>query len=219
VPFARISASRACATSSGSTVIAFQRRIRWMTEAAVKRWDWTVEPYYQAFEAGVFGPESRVELIDGEVFKVPAMLEGPATTVERLVDLLSDHLERVEWRIRSQMPVHLDDISEPEPDVCVARRSAGGYGPHPEPSDLVLVIEVSNTSLAFDRNVKLPKYARSGIAEVWIVSLPEQVIHRFTRPRPASATYDVAAVFERGSRITATTLTLDLSVDDILPAV
>lgn len=189
-----------------------------MTEAAVERWHWTVERYYQAAEAGVFGWDRRVELIDGEVFEMASMLPGHAATVRRLVKLFFDHLGDAEWTIGVQMPIHLDDISEPEPDVCVARGPTSRYDArHPSPDDLALVVEVSETSLALDRNVKLLKYARSGIAEVWIVSLPEGVIHRFTDPRPPAAAFDTSSTFGPGSRIAATTLPLDLPVDDILP--
>lgn len=189
-----------------------------MTQAAVARWQWTVERYYQAVEAGVFGPEPRVELIDGEVYTMTAMLPGHATTVRRLLNLLYDHLDGAEWTVLSQMPIHLDDISEPEPDAGVARGPASRYDArHPSPDDLFLVVEVSATSLAFDRNVKLARYARSGIAEVWIVSLPQRVIHRFTDPRPSSASYDTAMAFGPGARIASTTPPLDLPVDAILP--
>lgn len=189
-----------------------------MTEAVVDRWHWTVERYETAIAAGVFGPEPHVELIDGEVFEVPPMLPGHAATIVRLVRLIGDQLDRAEGSIRSQLPVRLDDDSEPEPDVCVARGPDSRYDArHPEGEDLLLVVEVSDTTLAFDRTVKLSRYARSAIAEAWIVSLPERVIHRFTDPRPAAGVYDTAAVFGPGARIAAARLVLDLPVDAVLP--
>jgi Uma2 family endonuclease len=191
--------------------------MRMMTEVAVDRWRWSVDSYDQAVAAGVFGPEPRVELLDGEVFEVPPMLPGHAATITRLINLLTDQLDRAEWNVRSQLPVRLDDSSEPEPDVCVVRGPASRYdNRHPEASDLALVIEVSDTTLGFDRRVKLPRYGASAVPEVWIVSLPEHAIHRFTDPRPAGRTYGANEVFEPGSRVRATAVPLEVPVDSIL---
>jgi Uma2 family endonuclease len=154
-----------------------------MAEVAVDRWRWTVEGYETAAAAGVFGPEARVELIDGEVYQVAAMLPGHASTVGRISDLLSARIERSRWVVRTQLPVHLYDDSEPEPDVWVARGPADRYDHrHPGAADLVLVVEVSDTTLAFDRDVKIPRYARAGVPEAWLVSLPERAVHRYADP-------------------------------------
>jgi Uma2 family endonuclease len=190
-----------------------------VTEAAVDRWRWTVESYEQAAATGVFGPEPRVELIDGEVFEVPPMLPGHAATVGRLVDLLTERLDRTRWTVRSQLPVRLGDRSEPEPDVWVAQGPASRYDDrHPEASDLALVVEVSDTTLAFDRTVKVPSYAAAGVAEACVVSLAENVVHQLADPDPAAAAYRVAEVVQRGSRVTAISLGIDLAVAAILPA-
>jgi Uma2 family endonuclease len=190
-----------------------------VTEAAVDRWRWTVESYEQAAATGVFGPEPRVELIDGEVFEVPPMLPGHAATVGRLVDLLTERLDRTRWTVRSQLPVRLGDRSEPEPDVWVAQGPASRYDDrHPEASDLALVVEVSDTTLAFDRTIKVPSYAAAGVAEACVVSLAENVVHQLADPDPAAAAYRVAEVVQRGSRVTAISLGIDLAVAAILPA-
>jgi Uma2 family endonuclease len=190
-----------------------------VTEAAVDRWRWTVESYEQAAATGVFGPEPRVELIDGEVFEVPSMLPEHAATVGRLVDLLTERLDRRRWTVRSQLPVRLGDRSEPEPDVWVAQGPASRYDDrHPEASDLALVVEVSDTTLAFDRTIKVPRYAAAGVAEAWVVSLAENVVHQLADPDPAAAAYRVAEVVQRGSRVTGISLGIDLAVAAILPA-
>jgi Uma2 family endonuclease len=190
-----------------------------VTEAAVDRWRWTVDSYEQAAATGVFGPEPRVELIDGEVFEVPPMLPGHAATVGRLVDLLTQALDRRQWTVRSQLPVRLGDRSEPEPDVWVAQGPASRYDDrHPEAFDLALVVEVSDTTLAFDRRIKLPRYAGSGVVEAWIVSLPEDVLHRFASPNPSTGVYRVTEIIKRGLGVTASSLGIDLAVAAILPA-
>jgi Uma2 family endonuclease len=190
-----------------------------VTEAAVDRWRWTVDSYEQAAATGVFGPEPRVELIDGEVFEVPPMLPGHAATVGRLVDLLTDRLDRTRWTVRSQLPVRLGDRSEPEPDLWVAQGPASRYDDrHPEASDLALVVEVSDTTLTFDCTVKLPRYAAAGVAEACVVSLPEDAVHAFADPDPSAGAYRVAKMIKRGSRVTARSLGIDLGVTAILPA-
>jgi Uma2 family endonuclease len=79
----------------------------------------------------------------------------------------------------------LDDLSEPEPDLCLARPRADFYaGGHPRPADVILVIEVADSSLGFDRGVKVPLYARAGIPAVWIVDLGRKLVHVYSGPSP-----------------------------------
>jgi Uma2 family endonuclease len=159
-----------------------------------------------------------VELIDGEVFEVPPMLPGHAATVGLLCDLLGERLDRSQWIVRSQLPVRLDDTSEPEPDVWVAQGPATRYrNRHPNAHDLALVIEVSDTTLAFDRTTKLRRYAKAAVAEAWIDSRPERVVHRFAEPDATEGAYRVSEVVEAGGQGSARAIGLDLAVDEILP--
>lgn len=188
-----------------------------MTEAAVDRWHWTLESYEQAAATGVFGPEPRVELIDGEVYKVAPMLPGHASVVSQVADLLAARLDQVRWVIRWQMPICLDDYSQPEPDVCVAGAPRERYRDrHPMADDLALVVEVADTSLAFDRKVKVPLYARAAIPEVWVVSLPEQVVHRYSGPDMGAGEYRVTDAIEAPAHVPAHTLGIEIPVADIL---
>jgi Uma2 family endonuclease len=156
-----------------------------MADVAVDRWEWTADTYETAGAAGLFGPDDKVELLDGEVVKVASMLPGHASTMRRLLRHFAAELDPVTWALGSQTPIRLDGRSEPEPDLWIARGPDDGYDErHPTPDDLVLVVEVSDTSLAFDRDVKIPLYATAGVPEVWIVSLPERGVRRYRDPAP-----------------------------------
>jgi len=190
-----------------------------VTDTAVRRWTWTADLYEQAAEHGLFGREARVELIDGEIYEVSPMGLEHAATIARLLDLLYDNVDRRRWVIGSQLPVRIEDRSEPEPDLWVATAPRKRYDDHhPGPDELALVVEVSDSSLNFDRDVKLPRYAVTRVPEVWIVSLAARVIHFFAAPDKVCGSYRHVATLGRGERVRSDVLGIELAVDDILPA-
>lgn len=121
------------------------------------------------------------------------------------------------FRISIQNPVHLDDGSEPEPDIALMRRRPRGYASaHPTPADVLLVIELVDNSLDYDRNVKAHIYGRAGVPETWVRNLPEECIERFAGPGPEG--YSRHTVHHRGETLTPVSLPdLELAVDDLLP--
>jgi Uma2 family endonuclease len=146
------------------------------------RYRFTVDDYYRLAQTGILGEDDRVELIDGEIVMMTPIGSPHAacvTAITRLlVGLLGDRA-----LVRIQLPVRLDDHSEPEPNVCLARPQPDLYaGGHPGPADALLLIEVSDSSLAYDRGIKVPLYARSGIPAVWIVDLGRSVVHVYSGP-------------------------------------
>jgi Uma2 family endonuclease len=142
----------------------------------------TVEQYERMIEAGVFPPEYRAELIEGEIIEMSPIGPRHAACVGRLTQMLSLLLQR-EAIVWVQNPIRLDDRSEPEPDICVLRPRADFYGESlPTPADVLLVVEVSETTLDYDRRRKLPLYARAGVPEVWIVNLTDERIETFADP-------------------------------------
>ena len=136
--------------------------------------------YYRLGEAGILGEDDRVELLEGQLVDMSPILPRHAIVVENLTErLITGFASRA--RVRCQNPVVLDDGSEPQPDLALVRRPWSGYPQtHPGPEDIFLLIEVSDSSLAFDRTVKLELYARAGIPEVWIVDLSTDtvLVHR-----------------------------------------
>jgi Uma2 family endonuclease len=136
----------------------------------------TVDEYHRMAETGILGPEERVELLGGEIIAMTAIGSRHAACVRRLSRLFFEHLGS-KAVVGVQDPVTLDDFSEPEPDVFLARVREDEYiSAHPRPSDVLLLIEVADTSIGFDRERKTPRYARAGIPEVWIVELDEDVV-------------------------------------------
>ena len=140
----------------------------------------TVHEFHRMGEAGILHEDDRVELIGGEIVQMAAIGTRHFTCVNALTRLLVRAVGD-EAIVSVQNPVRLDEHNEPQPDLAVIR--ARSYRESlPTPEDVLLLIEVSDTTLAYDRNVKLPLYARSGIPEVWIVDLTDETIERHTEP-------------------------------------
>ena len=136
-------------------------------------------------EAGVFTGGGRVELIDGEIREMAPMGPLHAGTVNRLAELLITRLAG-KANVSVQNPVRLDRHTEPQPDLAVARRRADYYsGRHPEADDLLLVIEVADSSVLYDRVEKMPRYAAAGIPEAWLVDAATGTVTAYTGPSPA----------------------------------
>jgi Uma2 family endonuclease len=131
----------------------------------------TVDDYYRMGEAGMFGPEQRVELIEGEIIEMAPIGASHADWVDRLNLILARGVPDG-VRVRVQGPVRLSLHSEPQPDLALLRPRAQPYSEaHPSGPDTLLVIEVSDTSLRYDREVKVPLYARRGVPEVWLLDI------------------------------------------------
>lgn len=156
-----------------------------VTAAAVKepaRHRFTVAEYRAMAEAGIFGEDDRVELIEGEIYDMPPIGPEHGFSTKMLGNYFVRRLGEAIW-LSVQDPLHLDDGSEPQPDIALLRPAPDQYrGRHPTGHDVVLVVEVSSSTLAFDRGRKLPLYARHGIPEVWIVNLIDGLIETYADP-------------------------------------
>ena len=159
-----------------------------MSEAILRTRRWSRVEYESMIEKAVFRPDERLELLGGDLV-VREPQGGPhALAVERTAKALLTAFEAT-WRIRVQLPIALDEDSEPEPDVSVV---AGPLEVTPPelPSQAVLVVEVADTSLAFDRGRKGNLYARARLPEYWIVNLVDRVLEVYREPAPdAGAPY------------------------------
>jgi Uma2 family endonuclease len=147
------------------------------------RGHFTVADYHRLAETGLLDPDARVELLDGQVVDMSPIGSRHAGTVKWLSRRLATLLgERAILGV--QDPVVLDEYSEPEPDIAVLEPRADFYREgHPRPSDVLLIVEVAETTLEKDRDIKLPLYARSGIREVWIVDLNADRVEVYLEPR------------------------------------
>lgn len=142
----------------------------------------TVDEYYRMAELGILREDERVELIDGHIRQMNAIGSRHAACVSRMNALFSASLaDRA--LVSVQNPLRIGEMVEPEPDILLAKPRADFYAErHPVPDDTYLVVEVADTSLGYDRNEKLPLYARAGVAEVWIVDLGDELIEVHTHP-------------------------------------
>lgn len=139
----------------------------------------TVYEYLRMGELGVIGPEERVELLDGELIAMPPSGEDHSFGVNEIVRVFYRHFADRTY-IQSQSPIRLNELSEPEPDVVLLAPREDRYRKHrPLAGDVLLVVEVSDTSLRYDRGRKLEAYARAGIPEVWIVNVPDRCVERY----------------------------------------
>jgi Uma2 family endonuclease len=166
----------------------------------IPRRRFTVDEYHRMGEAGVLTEDDRVELLDGEIVQMSPIGPPHASTVARLTKLL---VRRFGDRatIWVQNPIILDRWSEPQPDLCVlAERSDFYADAHPRPRDVLIGIEVMDTSRSYDRTLKLPLYAKAELREVWLVDLKAEQID--VCRRPALRGYREHDTYARGRTIT-----------------
>ena len=164
--------------------------------SAVAQHRFTRRQYHRMAETGVLESGARVELLNGQIIDMSPIGPFHGGVVKRLIRLFSN-LSRGRWLMSAQDPTELDDYSEPQPDIMLLKPSADDYTTrHPEPADIFLLIEVSDSSLDRDRGEKLEAYARAGISEVWIVNLCDERVEVYREP--LSGKYGQTLVAEPG---------------------
>lgn len=165
--------------------------------------------------AGLFDEDARVELLDGEVMEMSPIGVSHAMCVKRLIRLFGRELGDAAV-VSAQDPVVLDDRSEPLPDLALLRPPLERYAAgHPSPADVLLVVEVADTTLAYDRDRKAPYYGRAGVAETWIVDLNGEEVLALRRPSPDG--YLVAERARRGQALAIGALPgVVVAVQDVL---
>ena len=142
----------------------------------------TVAEYHAMADAGIFSENERVELLDGDIINMPPIGDWHQASIDFYTNILPQLLQG-RAIVRIQGPTRLCDESEPQPDVMLLKWRDDFYRDgHPEPSDVLLLIEVSDTSIEYDRSTKLSAYARTGIPEVWILSRDDRRIESYTEP-------------------------------------
>jgi Uma2 family endonuclease len=156
-----------------------------MGEPAVRTRKWTRLEYERLAEAEILGPEDRIELLGGDMI-VKEPQHSPHATGVRLVQRVLERAFGTGWDVRPQMPVALDEESEPEPDICVVPGDPRDYR-DAHPARPVLIVEVSLSRLGFDRERKGGLYARAGIADYWIVNIPDRRVEVYREPVPDGA--------------------------------
>jgi Uma2 family endonuclease len=174
-----------------------------------------VTEYYKMAKAGILKPDDRVELIEGEIIKMSPIGSPHAACVRGFDNLLRLKLGN-KALISIQSPVRLNEFSEPEPDIALLKPQNNLYKDrHPQPEDVLLIIEVADTTMLKDRNIKVPLYARAEIPEVWLVNLPKDVVEVYSSF--LNGKYRKCQKFKRGEVLKSPTIRgLALIVNEIL---
>jgi Uma2 family endonuclease len=179
-----------------------------------RRLRFTVDQYYKMIELGMIDNYEKSEIIDGEMVQKITIGDRHAWVVDLLVRFfiknLPDHI-----LVRGQNPLRLGNFDEPEPDIVLADLTRYDGKRHPRAAETLLVVEVADASLRYDRTKKLPLYASSEITEVWIVNLPKNLIE--VHSDPEIDIYQSTKICRLGDSVASSVLPdLKLTVDEIL---
>jgi Uma2 family endonuclease len=181
----------------------------------IVRRHFNITEYYRMTAAGVLSEDDRVELIEGEIVEINPIGSRHAACVGRLTEVLG-RLAGGEAIVWVQNPVQINDYSEPLPDVTLLKRRNDFYAQaNPQPADVLLIIEVADSSVEYDRDIKIPLYAGVGIPEVWLVNLPKETIEIYTQA--IGDTYREIRVVKRGESLAAKSIpSLVIDADVVL---
>jgi Uma2 family endonuclease len=173
-----------------------------------------VDDYYKMIGLGMLTDYEKAEIIEGELIRKKTVGDRHAAIVNFLnrffVKNVSDDV-----LVSVQNPVRLSDYNEPEPDIALADLRKYDGRRHPQPPEIILIVEVSDSTLRYDRDVKLALYAETEIPEVWIVNLPNEIIE--VHQKPTVGIYQITKIFKRGETVASEVLPdLSIAADEIL---
>ncbi|MBW4650673.1 MAG: Uma2 family endonuclease [Kastovskya adunca ATA6-11-RM4] len=175
----------------------------------------TVEQYHKMVDSGILTEDDRVELIRGEIVEMSPIGTRHAACVRRLNTLFSRKLDK-RALIDIQNPVELDDTSEPQPDIALLQPREDFYEErHPQSKDIFLILEVADTTVKYDREVKIPLYAEDNIVEVWLVDINGRCVEVYREPTPDG--YQTIQKFEQGQSLSIQAFpNVNITVNEIL---
>jgi Uma2 family endonuclease len=181
----------------------------------ILRRHFNVTEYYRMAAAGVFSEDDRVELIEGEIIEMNPIGSRHAACVGRLTKLL-ERLAGDRAIVWVQNPVQVNAYSEPLPDVALLKPRDDFYAQaNPQAADVFLIIEVADSSVEYDRDIKIPLYAEASIAEVWLINLPKEAIEIYSQPLEGK--YREIHLVKRGESLSAKSIpNLTIDVNAIL---
>jgi Uma2 family endonuclease len=185
-----------------------------MSRQLAKHWI-SVDEYERMGRAGIFEEDARLELLEGEIYEM-SPIGSPHAACVKFISALLNNLFNGKLIVSTQDPIRLDDFSEPQPDIALLRWRDDFYRhAHPTPADVLLVIEVADSTVESDRTYKMPLYAKAGVEEAWLVNLPDETIELYAEP--TGGIYQVSKSFKRGEEVQAHAVAgLRVNVTDIL---
>jgi Uma2 family endonuclease len=163
-----------------------------------RRLRFSVDEYYKMIELGMLKDYEKSEIIEGELIQKMPIGDKHASVVNKLTRILVKSVSD-EILVSIQNPVRISDYNEPEPDVVLADLSKFDGKRHPRPAEVLFLIEVSDSTVKYDRDKKLPLYAEAEIAEVWIVNLPSEIVEVHTKPK--FGLYQLVKIYNRGELV------------------
>lgn len=175
----------------------------------------TVDEYHRMAEVGILAEDDRVELIDGEIIQMSAIGHRHMVCVIRANTMFIEAFGR-KAVVSAQNPVQLSDWTEPQPDLVVFKPRSDFYAARkPTPKDVLFVVEVADTSLRYDGNVKLPRYGAAGIPEVWIEDLKNDLLLVYRDPQHDS--YKTSLTLQRGDSVSPIAFPdIRFAIDDLI---
>jgi Uma2 family endonuclease len=175
----------------------------------------TVDEYYRMAEAGILPERPRTELVNGEIIEMTSMGSRHAAVVSGVNELFVV-LFKGKALLRPQLPLRLNEYNEPEPDIVLLKPRQDRYSSrHPGASDVFLVMEICDSSLKYDRDVKLPIYAEMKLPEVWLADLTSDTLYVYRQP--IAKTYKSSLRLRRGEKASCLKFPqVDIKVDDLL---
>ena len=182
----------------------------------LERKKFTVTDISQMVKVGILPEESGWELINGEIIHHMTVGSKHAGTVNK-VNLILNRSVADKYIVAVQNPIRIDADNEPEPDISVLKMREDFYAEsHPEPVDILLVIEVSVSTVDFDREIKRKLYAQAGIGEYWLIDVEKGLIESYTKPK--NGEYFEKKIYERDKSIRSKQVgNLELNVSEIIP--
>ena len=191
---------------------------KFISDSSNYEFRWSLDRYHRAIELGLLTELDKVELLFGKIVNKIPVGEPHADVLSDIADFFYERLG-TKYKFRSQSPVTLPNDSEPEPDFAVVVRKK--YNPetgHPKPDDILLLIEVADSTLQFDRTQKAEAYALANVKEYWIVNIPERQVELHLQPSPEKGMYRSLSVHEAGGQFTSP-FCGEVEVDLVLPDV
>ncbi len=171
-----------------------------------------LDAYHRMIEAGILTEDDPVELIEGQIVTMSPKGSKHAACIGKINAGLTPRLGG-QAQLRLQDPIQIPDLSEPEPDLALVQPRADFYAEaHPLPGDVILLVEVADSSLRIDREVKAPLYAAAGIAHYWIVNLVEQQVEQYAIPQ--GDRYQALRTAQRGETVKVPGLGIEVAVGD-----
>jgi Uma2 family endonuclease len=179
---------------------------------------WTVEEYHRIASSGILDENERVELLEGKIIWMSAKGTADTCAVARTYKLFERHLDGFAWVI-SQDPITLNNYSEPEPDISVVKIDPIDYADHhPTPDEVDLIIEVADSSLKFDREIKSQSYGKARIRDYWILDVINRLL--YVLRQPSENGYDKEIILDENEAISPLQFPdLRVGVKDMLPPV